>query len=285
MAYAPVHDAIRLQSDGSTSQRRSSQLPVDRAVFVIVAIVILFTAGWLRFDSIDQVPRLTDETDIVVHSLKIVRDGTRPLTDTEAYIGAGFNYVLAATFAIFGVGPVVPRALVAVIGVFTIPAMFFLAGEVSALTRGGTRESPARRTWDRTDVTVGLIGAALLAVSPVHIFVNSRVAWAHCTTPLLTTLALALLVRAVRREQPSLLPWAGLCAGIALQTHPSVVALLPGALAWFLWSGRSLLKHGRWLLLTALLGAIGCSDLLVYNLFDRLRLGPLGAVRRRRLRC
>jgi hypothetical protein len=227
----------------------------------ILAVTIVFVAVGLRFAYIDQIPRFTDETDIVARSLDIIRNDSRPLTDTEAYIGAGFNYAVAATFAVFGIGPVVPRYLVATIGVLTVVATCCLAGEISVLIR----RSHERRSWGRTDAVVGLLAAAALAVSPVHILVNSRIAWAHSTTPLFTTMALALLVRAVRREEPSLLPAAGLLAGIALQTHPSVVALLPGTLAWLVWCGKHVLLSRRWVLLALLLGGIGCANLLVYN--------------------
>ena len=38
---------------------------------------------------------------------------------------------------------------------------------------------------------------------------------------------------------------AGLCWGLAFQTHPSVLALLPGAALFLLWKGRPLLRT-RW---------------------------------------
>jgi hypothetical protein len=250
------------QPDGEVPQasERLRSLAVSMPLVLLAAAVVLVAAG-LRFAYIAQIPRFTDETDIIVRSLDIVRSGTRPLTDTEVYIGAAFNYLLAATFAVVGIGPVVARYLVAVIGVLTVAATCFLGAEISSLIR----QTPDRHDWDRTDVLVGLLAAAALAVSPVHIVVNSRIAWAHSTTPLFTTLALALLIRAVRRKQPSLLPATGLVAGVALQTHPSVVALVPGALAWLVWRGRDVLAAKRWVVLGLLCGALGCANLLAFN--------------------
>lgn len=258
---AMIRPAQWRQGDRLTRRWRLIWWPTDRVLLTILGAIITSVALGLRFAFIDQIPRFTDETDIVVRSLDIIRSGSRPLTDTEAYIGAGFNYALAATFAVFGIGPVVPRYFVATLGVLTVVATYWLAGEISALTR----RSHDRRTWGRTDLVVGLLAAATLAVSPVHILVNSRIAWAHSTTPLFTTMALALLVRAVRRDEPSLLPAAGLLSGIALQTHPSVVALLPGTLAWLVWQGKHVLLSRRWVFLAVLLGGLGCANLLMYN--------------------
>jgi Dolichyl-phosphate-mannose-protein mannosyltransferase len=250
------------QGDRLARRSRRAGWPTDHILLTFLAATVTTVAVGLRVGFIDRIPRLTDETDSVVRSLDILRSGSRPLTDTDAYIGAVFNYILATTFAVFGIGPVVPRYLVAAAGVLTVVATFCLAGEISALVR----RSHHRRAWGRTDAVVGLIAAAMLAVSPVHILVNSRIAWAHSTTPLFTTLALAILVRAVRREQQALLPPAGLLAGIALQTHPSVIALLPGTVAWLVWSGKQALLSRRWVLLAVLLGGVGCANLLVYNL-------------------
>jgi hypothetical protein len=63
-----------------------------------------------------------------------------------------------------------------------------------------------------------------------------------------------------------LLPVAGFFTGFALQSHPSVVALLPGMLAWVLWRGRKLLSERRWVVLAVVFGAVGCANLLLYNL-------------------
>jgi 4-amino-4-deoxy-L-arabinose transferase-like glycosyltransferase len=114
-------------------------------------------------------------------------------------------------------------------------------------------------------VAVGLLAATLLAVSPVHILVNSRIVWPSSIAPLFTTAGLWLLARATRRAERRSFAAAGLVLGFALQTHPSVVGLLPGVAAWVVWRARPLLCS-RWGALAILLGGLGCSNLIAYNL-------------------
>lgn len=230
-------------------------------------LVACFAAG-LRLLHFAQIPRFTDETDVVVRALAIARGEILPLTDTDGYIGAGFSYVLAATLALFGPDPVLPRGIVVVAGILTVGATFLLGRELARAALPS--EVPSH---PNAVVAVGLLAALLLAVSPVHILVNSRIAWSHATTPLFTTLGFWLLARAVRRSDGPSLAWSGLLFGIALQSHPTAIALAPGAAAWLIWRGRSLLQT-RWAAIALALGAVGCSTLLAYNLltgFDSVR--------------
>ena len=73
-----------------------------------------------------------------------------------------------------------------------------------------------------------------MATSFIPVVVGSHIGWSNSTTPLWTTLFLWILVEAVRRDAPRLLPLAGLAGGLAQQTHPSVLAILLGAGLWFL---------------------------------------------------
>ena len=88
----------------------------------------------------------------------------------------------------------------------------------------------------------GLIAAGLLAVSAPHVLLSSRVAWSASLTPLLGIGAAWTLELAVSRGRPWLLLVAGLLAGLALQAHPSFVALLPGFAVFVLLRGRHLLR-------------------------------------------
>jgi hypothetical protein len=79
------------------------------------------------------------------------------------------------------------------------------------------------------------------------------------------TLMLALLHRAVRRRSGRSLLGAGLMGGLALQSHPTVVAFLPGAAAYLLWSGRALFRT-RWPYLAAGLFVLAYGNMVWYNL-------------------
>ena len=231
-------------------------------------LLVAFFAGGLRLLHFTQIPRFTDETDVVVRALAISRGEILPLTDTDGYIGAGFSYVLATILALFGPDPFLPRAVVIMAGVLTVGAAFLLGRELAGLTPDAEAKPNRGGAF-----AVGLLAALLLAVSPVHILVNSRIAWSHATTPLFTTLGIWLLARAVRRSDGASLAWSGLLFGIALQSHPTAIALAPGAAAWLVWRGRWLLRT-RWAAAALGLGAVGCSTLLAYNLltgFDSVR--------------
>jgi hypothetical protein len=105
----------------------------------------------------------------------------------------------------------------------------------------------------------GLLAAGLLATNGPHVVVNSHIAWSNCLTPLLTTLAFWALLRA--GEARPFLPLAGLLLGLALQTHPLVVAMLPGlALAVLLHDARSLRTPWPWLAAAAFLVVQRCGQ-------------------------
>jgi 4-amino-4-deoxy-L-arabinose transferase-like glycosyltransferase len=215
----------------------------------LLALVVRWPSLWL-------VPRFTDETLEVLQSLKIVREGLRPLTNYDTYYGALYNYLVAAALAVSGESPLAPRVVVLLAGIATVAATYLLGTEVGRRLRvrrdGGSGSAVGPRL-------VGLIAAGLLATNGPHVVVNSHIAWSNCLTPLLTTLACWAVLRT-----PRFLPLAGLLLGLALQTHPLVVALLPGiALAVVLRDWRTLKTPWPWLALVAFL--IGYANMLVFN--------------------
>ena len=250
---------------------RWPSLRVGRALLAWAAGgAIALTATALRLSNIGMVPRFNDETDEVVWSAAIAAGQHFPLANILTYIGAGFNYVLAAALLVFGPDPVLARYVVMVMGLLTVGATFLLARELalSVTDRG-------RSVGDGEAVAVGLLAAGLLAVSPVHILVNSRVSYAHSMTPLVTTLGLWLLVRAARLQSGRYLAASGLVFGVALQSHPTVLGLVPGLAIFVLWRLRRLLLSRRGAL-AILLGGLGCANLIVYNLvtdFSSIREG------------
>lgn len=210
----------------------------------------------VRWPNLWLIPRYTDETLEVLHSLAIVRDGARPLTNYDSYYGALYNYAVAFALAISGESPLAPRVVVLLAGVATVVATYLLGAEL------GRRFAPR---------LAGLLAAGLLATNGPHVVVNSHVAWSNCLTPLLTTLAFW----AVLKADPTswTLTLAGLLLGLALQTHPLVVAILPGvALALLIRDWRIVKTPWPWLAVLAFL--IGYANVLIFNAeqgFESLR--------------
>lgn len=246
---------------------RSSTGATRSGVTLVLVAGLAALALAVRLPHLWTVPRFTDETLEVLHSLAIVRDGARPLTNYDSYYGALYNYLVALALLVTGESPLAPRAVVLVGGVATVIATYFLGVEV------GRRIAPTMSGRGRSVEVrlVGLLAAGLLATNGPHVIVNSHIAWSNCLTPLLTTLAFWAVLRSDRGG--FFLPLAGLLLGLALQTHPLVVALLPGvALAVLLRDWRIVRTPAPWL--AALLFLVGYVNVLVYNAeqgFESLR--------------
>jgi 4-amino-4-deoxy-L-arabinose transferase-like glycosyltransferase len=182
-------------------------------------------------------------------ALEIADGRAFPLTDSAPYIGALFSYLLAAVFKLFGPSVMAPLILTVVLtSLTTIPA--YLLG----------RELGGR--------LVGFVAGGLLATSAAHTIISSHVPWSHSLTPLLTTTTLWLLARTVNRREIGSLLLAGLCAGLALQTHPTAAPLLAGAaLATLL--QRSFSLRSRWPYLALGLLLVGYSTLLLSHVQTR----------------
>lgn len=223
-------------------------------VLALLALAVRLPYLWL-------VPRFTDETLEVLHSLAIVREGTRPLTNYDSYYGALYNYLVALALVVSDESAFAPRVVVLIAGVLTVVATYLLGLELGR--RLGPIVAGVRSPLHPR--LVGLLAAALLATNGPHVVVNSHVAWSNCLTPLLTTLACYFLVRAGRAlKSRLLLPLAGLLLGLALQTHPLVVTLLPGlALAVVMKNWRVFRSAGPWLAVVMFL--VGYSNVLLFN--------------------
>jgi MYXO-CTERM domain-containing protein len=203
----------------------------------VLVLVLVAVAAAIRWVDLWTIPIFTDEGDEIGLALRIFRDGARPLTNDDPYLGPLFNYLLASLFWIAGPDPWLPRGLMLVLGALTIAPAYLLAREISLSTGASNGRA----------ILAGTVAAGLLAVNAAHVVVNSHVAWGNCATPLFTTTAVWLLARASRLGAGAdglhgaggmLLVLAGAAFGLALQTHPSVAVLLPGAglfVAWQRW--------------------------------------------------
>jgi glycosyltransferase AglD len=266
--------------------RRASQVLGARGLRVDVALVaaVALLATAVRLPYLWLVPRFTDETLEVLHSLAIVRDGARPLTNYDSYYGALYNYLVALALAVSGESSLAPRVVVLAAGVLTVVATYGLGRSL------GPRLLPGDACDARGAARLaGLLAAGLLATNGPHVVVNSHVAWSNCLTPLFTTLAFRALVvtrsSPISREAgeggrgggglgvPAGLPLAGLLLGLALQTHPLVVALLPGVALGVLWRRWGLLKTPwPWIAVGCFL--VGYANMLAFNVgngFESIR--------------
>lgn len=218
------------------------------AVEAGLLVAILALAAALRADRLMTVPAFTDETMEVQLALDWLAAGRPNLVGVSSFLGGFHTWLLMAVLAAFPGLVEGPRLLSLAAGVLTV-----------LLTYGLGRELAGR--WG------GLLAGGLLATNLAHIAINSRIAWSNCVTPLFTTAALLLLVRALGRDQPRLLAPAGIMLGLGLQTHPSALALYPGLAAGVLLSrrGRGWLRR-PWPWLGLLAALLAYANVLWFNL-------------------
>lgn len=226
------------------------RLAARRLVAWVGLGAVLVAATLLRLPKLQLLPKLSDELNDAFFSLAIARGEALPLANFSLYDGAVFNYLEAVVFRVVGPDLRAPRVMMLVLGLLAVAATYFYARQAHGQA-------------------AALVAAALLAVSPVHILVNSRLAWPNGITPLLVALAAWCLSAGRAREgtfSPApALPLSGFLLGLAVQTHPSVLTLLPGiAAAVVLPRPRLLLTRWPWLGLLGFL--VGYANMIAFNL-------------------
>jgi glucose/arabinose dehydrogenase/4-amino-4-deoxy-L-arabinose transferase-like glycosyltransferase len=217
---------------------------------VLAVVGLLVVAAIARAPYLWDIPRFTDETAEAVIGLRIARGEAFPLTNRDPYIGALWNYLLAAAFAIGGPSLYTPRLLIAVLGTLTVVPAYLLGKSLAG-----------QRT------VAGVLTGLLLALSPAHIVVNSHIAWSNCLTPLLTTFGLWAAHPAVPANRPRLLVVSGFALGLGLQTHPVAALLLPG-IAVGVAVARPRWLLGPWPALGVVAALLGAANLLVANVWS-----------------
>ena len=203
----------------------------------------------LRLPHLWTIPRFTDETREVLRAIELLNGGLSAadrLVNVDAYIGGLYLWLLAAIFWLTGVSALTPRLVMTAAGAIAVGCTYLLARDL-----GGR--------------LAGLLAAALLATSGGQILSNAHIAWSHCLTPTLTTLAAWMLQRAVRLDCRGSWLGSGLTFGLALQTHPATLVLLPGAAAYVLWWGRRWLRT-PWPYLAFGLFVLAYANVLIFNL-------------------
>ncbi|MFN0073285.1 MAG: phospholipid carrier-dependent glycosyltransferase [Chloroflexota bacterium] len=237
-----------------------SRMEGDWILDGVLCLGLLALGAALRWPQLWNIPVFTDEWDEIAVSLDIIRIGARPLTNADPYYGALTSYLMAGFFLVSGVSMEAPRAFALLMGVLQIGPAYYLTLELGRAA--GQDERRARLT--------AVLSGLLLCSSSAHIVLNSHLAWANSTTPLFTTLAMWLIVRARRRYHEDRtggidLTLAGLCLGLALQTHILVLVLIVGlGLAALLTLPR--LALSRWGVLALGGMGLGYANMLVFNI-------------------
>ncbi|MCC6176611.1 MAG: glycosyltransferase family 39 protein [Chloroflexi bacterium] len=212
----------------------------------LALLAILAVATLTGIPRLLTIPAFTDEVEEIALGLAILRDGARPLTNVDPYIGPLWNYLLAGAFWLLGPSILLPRAIV--LGASVVTVLFtVLLGRILY------------------DPRVALMGGLLLGTSAIFTAVNGHVAWSACVTPLFTTSALLVLALALRDGRPRLTVPAGLLFGLAFHTHPSAVTLMLGA-ALTVVAQRPRWLTRPWPYLAGLVALAANLNLVIYNL-------------------
>lgn len=210
---------------------------------------LLLAAVAVRLPYLWQIPRFTDELQEILWALAIYRGEIRPLTAVDSYYGPLWSYLMAGVFSLDVRGAsleLLPRLLALLLAVVTV-----------AVTYGVARDMAGR--------PAALVAAALLVTSGGHVIINSHTARSNSVTPLLTTLLVWALFRAARDGNGRLLMLAGLLFALALQTHVSAIAFVPG-LALGVLLARPRLLVSRWTMGAVLALLVGYANMIAYNL-------------------
>jgi 4-amino-4-deoxy-L-arabinose transferase-like glycosyltransferase len=231
---------------GTIDQPAGGVPRLERLAEPILIVVLTIGALAVRWPMLWLVPAFSDETLEARLAIAVYRGDIDTLTGVDPYIGSGWNYLLAGLFHVFGLSPWLPRATVLVIGVLSVPAVWWLAREI-----GGPR--------------VASVATAFFAFCSTHILVNSHVGWSHSTTPLFATLGFASLWRGCHRNRSGAwLVAAALLLGVAVQTHITALLLLPGALMVVAWRRPAILVS-RWCPLAVFAFALATWNLILFN--------------------
>ncbi|MGE3272285.1 MAG: glycosyltransferase family 39 protein [Chloroflexota bacterium] len=253
-------------------QRTRSEIVTVRATWAMLGSILVL-AALLRVPSLDRVPNglFLDEASRGYDAYALLRTGADqygvpwPLfaEGLDDYTPILYTLLVLPSVAAFGLTEFAVRLPAALAGVATVLTVF-LCGR-ALFQDAGTSTTGASATKNGT--LVGLIGAALVAISPWHIL-PSRTGAEWVLLPLFMTTGIWLLARGCRsgHSGPNLL-LAGLVLGVGLYSYAFARLLVPllvaGCVA--LW-WRNLLANWRWAAAGALLLALLAVPILQFGL-------------------
>lgn len=185
---------------------------------------ILLLAVYLRLYRISEyMTFLGDEgRDMLVVTHMIVDHKWTLLGPTASvggfFLGPIYYYFMLPFVWLFRLDPSGAAVMVALFGIATIYLVY-------------------RTGRDMFDAWVGLVAAALYAISPL-IIAYSRSSWNPNLVPFFSMLVIYFSWRSIVRSEPKLLFWIGVALGIGLQLHYLFLFLFPVVALWFLLRGR-----------------------------------------------
>lgn len=218
---------------------------------VIIFSLILFAAA-IRIPKLMEVPLFADEIADVKAVYKMMLEQTVHLrSPVSPYTGPVLHYLLEGFMKTFGVNIYMPRILILILGVLTVPLLYCWCKSM------GNRVS-------------GLIAGLLLSLNLPHIIINSHIAWSNSMTPFFLILAITIMYYSVKNNKGPLLIIGGFLLGISLQTHPSVLVIFPGILIWYL-ARRDIGSRLKrpWPYLTVFAVLLGYANMIAYNLVNK----------------
>lgn len=183
-------------------------------------------------------------------TLQLLNGERFPLHNHAAHIGALANYIVAAAFVIFGRHFWVPQIVILLMGSFTVALLYPLGKKLIGRSSA-------------------ILGSLVLAGSMYHIFELSHSSWSNSMTPFFTVCFLLSFITGLHSPRSFWLIFSGFLLGLALQTHPSVITLVPFVVCAFVFQGKEKLRY--WLkrpapYLMALAVLLGYANMIYFNL-------------------
>jgi len=182
----------------------------------ILLVIIILIGAFFRLHQIADLPP-GDDFDPAYYGLDALRilDGERPVYLATNYGREPmFSYLVAALYLLLGPGTLGIRVASALVGIFTIPAMYLVGDEFSKLSSLKTL-----RQWG------GILAALILALSYWHL--NwSRYGVRAILIPLFFAMTTFFLLRALRKRRSLDFLGAGIFLGFSFYTY-QLAQLLP----------------------------------------------------------
>jgi hypothetical protein len=236
--------------------QRWNGLSFRKREYLCLALLVLL-AGLLRFYQLDSIPvgLSGDEGADGLGGKRILRGEELPLFITEDYGEEPMHtYLVALSFAVWGVSLWAIRFVSAFIGILAIPVVFWLAKELLA-----REESPPS--------LLPLLSAFFVATSYWHI-IYSRAGLEVVSLPLFSCAVIYFLWKAIRTGSKRWFLICGLLLGASLYSYrgarflPILLTLFFGG--WVLASRDFRRRHFVNLVLVALVAAVVCLPLGIY---------------------
>lgn len=225
-------------------QRFKNLVSRDTVIFVFLFLMALC----FRIPYLFTAPEYkSNELEITLQLLNGVRF---PLHNHAAHIGALANYVVAAAFVIFGRHFWVPQIVILLMGSFTVALLYPLGKKLVGRSSA-------------------ILGSLMLAGSMYHIFELSHSSWSNSMTPFFTVCFLLSFITGLQSQKSFWLIFSGFLFGLAMQTHPSVITLVPFVVCAFLFQGKEKLHYwlkrpAPYLMVLAVL--LGYANMIYFNL-------------------